>query len=61
MTPDWRPRPAKFTTWNMKIDVLELIEGRGYRVKQSYGDAMAAALSTFYGETLHFVSGWLVH
>jgi hypothetical protein len=44
-----------------KMAIFDQIENVGYRIKQSYGASMAAALSTLWGESLTFDSGWLVH
>lgn len=43
------------------MDIFELIDGKGYRIKTSYGDTMAAALSILWAEPVSFDSGWLVH
>jgi hypothetical protein len=43
-----------------KIEIFDHLPGIGYRIKQSYGDTLAAALSTLCDEEFIFDSGWLV-
>jgi len=44
-----------------KLDLFDHIPGVGYRIKQSYGDTLAAAFSTLFQEDFVFDSGWLVN
>jgi hypothetical protein len=44
-----------------RMEIFELIENTGYRIKTSYGETMATALSTLWGDPVQFDSGWLVH
>jgi len=44
-----------------RMELFDLIDKKGYRVKSSYGDTMAAALSILQGDPLSFDAGWLVH
>lgn len=51
----------KFRLPAPKMEIFEFIQDRGYRIKQSYGDTLAAAFSTLFGEEFVFDSGWLVN
>lgn len=43
-----------------KRDLLELIEGQGYRLPKAQGDALAEAYSTLTGEEYTFRRGYLL-
>ena len=42
-----------------KADILEFVDGQGYRVKQTVGEQVAAAYSEVTGKTYEFQHGWL--
>lgn len=42
-----------------KMDILEFVDGQGYRVKQTIGEQVAAAYSEVTGKTFVFKHGWL--
>lgn len=42
-----------------RTENFEFIEGKGYRLKQAIGEAIAAIYSTLTGETYEFRHGWI--
>lgn len=55
------PRYVQFRVPAPRTAMLELVTGRGYKIKDSYGETLAAAFSALRGEPLTFERGWLVH
>ena len=43
-----------------KLEIFEHIQGKGYRVKDLYGDPLAVAYSELMGEEFVFDTGWMV-
>jgi hypothetical protein len=42
-----------------KVDNFEFVEGKGYRIKQTAGEAIAAMYSALTSKTYEFRDGWI--